>query len=308
MPRSRALLSLLLALASSPAGADDLEPQIGDLRQGARLYRLHCAHCHGVDRNGKGYLARTLKDPAPRNLRDPSFLLRRSDEDLLTVITQGGGAVAAHFTMPNFGGQLEVLDAWDLIAVLRQDQPRLSEYFPDASRYVAKGYLLKQEAVVRLQAAFGELSEGEREITVIAIYGGDPVPPGGPERVPHEPRALATLNPKKKLGYMAFAEVQVPGAGRRSWTAFALSPAGEIRKLAPLDIPDDKARTKAQAALAGFEGQGGKPAGVTAAYPQLVSKADGAPSPKELGRAYARALEGILQYEHDEKDRFKPAQ
>lgn len=308
MPRSRALLPLLLALASSPAWADDAEPQIGDLRQGARLYRLHCSHCHGVDRNGKGYLARTLKDPTPRNLRDPSFLLRRSDEDLLTVITQGGGAVAAHFTMPNFGGQLELLDAWDLIAILRQDQPKISDYFPDASRYVAKGYLLKQDAVARLQVAFGELSEEERELTVIAVYGGDSVPPAGPERVPHDPRALAALNPKKKLGYMAFAEVQVPGLGRRAWTAFALSPSGELRKLAPVDVPEDKARAKALSALAGFEGQGGKPAPGTAAYPPLVSKVDGAPAAKEFSRSYARAIEGILQYERDEKDRFKPAQ
>ncbi len=306
MLRSRtAVFVLLLSAASVPAWASDPEPLLGDLRQGARLYRLHCSHCHGVDRNGKGYLARTLKDPAPRNLRDPSFLLRRADEDLLTVITQGGGAVAAHFTMPNFGGQLELLDAWDLIAVLRQEQPRLKDYFPDAARYLARGYLLRPEAVARLQAAVGSFPEEEREVTVIAVYGGE-APVAAPERIALDPRSLASVNPKKKLGYVVFSDMQWPGTGRRFWAALVLGPGAEIRQLAPVDLPEDKGAAKVRAAMSAFEGQGGRPP-AGGGYPQLAS-GDGAQAPMELARAYARALEGILHFERDEKDRFRPAQ
>ena len=66
---------------------------------GATVYAARCALCHGPQGKGDGPAAAAL-NPKPRNHTDGTYMNSRTDEDLLTVIRDGKGA------MPKWGGIL----------------------------------------------------------------------------------------------------------------------------------------------------------------------------------------------------------
>jgi mono/diheme cytochrome c family protein len=61
---------------------------------GAEIYTQRCALCHGPGGHGDGPAAAGL-NPKPRNHTDGSYMNARTDEDLLTVIREGKGAMPA---------------------------------------------------------------------------------------------------------------------------------------------------------------------------------------------------------------------
>ncbi|MGI9205802.1 MAG: c-type cytochrome [Woeseiaceae bacterium] len=75
------LVALILFLLSPIAKAQSpLDPlTAGDLADGERLFRIHCARCHGIDgAGGEG-----------SNLARPSLQYANDDEDLITLIEDG---------------------------------------------------------------------------------------------------------------------------------------------------------------------------------------------------------------------------
>jgi mono/diheme cytochrome c family protein len=64
----------------------------GDL--GAQVYAQRCALCHGSAGKGDGPAAASL-NPKPRNHTDGSYMNAQTDEQLLTVIRDGKGAMPA---------------------------------------------------------------------------------------------------------------------------------------------------------------------------------------------------------------------
>lgn len=79
------------------AGADPTEAA-----EAARLYRRHCAACHGVEGRGDGFNAPHLPSP-PTNHADPELMGRRPDDTLYDGIHAGGWVLDGTGRMPAFG-------------------------------------------------------------------------------------------------------------------------------------------------------------------------------------------------------------
>lgn len=61
---------------------------------GAKVYADRCALCHGAGGHGDGPASAGL-DPKPRNHTDGTYMNARTDDDLLSVIRDGKGAMPA---------------------------------------------------------------------------------------------------------------------------------------------------------------------------------------------------------------------
>ena len=62
--------------------------------EGAAIFKQRCALCHGPDGRGDGPGAKGLKPP-PRNYHDHEYMNSMTDEQLLTTIRNGKGAMPA---------------------------------------------------------------------------------------------------------------------------------------------------------------------------------------------------------------------
>jgi mono/diheme cytochrome c family protein len=94
-------------------------PALGyNAREGAVVYRHYCSTCHGNEGHGDGFNAYNL-DPKPRDLADPAFQSKRSDEDLVTVIRSGGGAAGLSTGMPPWGRTLSERKVRNVVDFLR---------------------------------------------------------------------------------------------------------------------------------------------------------------------------------------------
>ena len=67
--------------------------------EGKKLYQTRCATCHGPKGKGEGMLAKTLK-PKPRDHTNPEWHDSVTDEEIATVIHDGGQAAGLSATMP----------------------------------------------------------------------------------------------------------------------------------------------------------------------------------------------------------------
>jgi mono/diheme cytochrome c family protein len=303
-----ALAAPALVLAAAPIVPAPAVPAAlqGDADHGAALYRLHCAACHGPGGRGDGLLSRSLTAPRPADLRDPPLLLQRGDPELFEAIARGGRSAGLHPTMPGFEDSLDPLDVWDLVALLRRDQPAITDFFPDAARYTARTYTLDRASLARLAPLLGELSPAECQVPVVAVFGGKR-PADGPVFVPQDPRALDTLEPRRKLGYLTFVTVQTPWAERPAALALAFDREGFITHVrADLEGLAPAERARAEKIFASFVGLGGK------AYDYEDFKAPRVPSgqaaeasklAKGFTRAYYRALEGAVMFDKEERER-----
>ena len=80
------------------------------LAEGAALYRVYCAVCHGADGGGDSVLAEYL--PSLPDLRSP-VVARRPDGRLYGVILRGG------FRMPAYGDALSAGERWAVVHHVR---------------------------------------------------------------------------------------------------------------------------------------------------------------------------------------------
>jgi mono/diheme cytochrome c family protein len=77
------------------------------LRQGASLFAINCAHCHGVHGNGDGPVAGYLKE-MPANLQALE-VQRKPEIELYAIVTSGKDA------MPPFRGELSAQERWAIV-------------------------------------------------------------------------------------------------------------------------------------------------------------------------------------------------
>ncbi len=96
--------ALLLSAVLMTCAAAQAEPA----RQGDRLYREHCARCHGARADGDTPIARVVKPP-PTDLRRT----RLNDAQIREIVALGGEGVGRSPIMPIWGFQLssEEIDA-----------------------------------------------------------------------------------------------------------------------------------------------------------------------------------------------------
>lgn len=90
----------------------------GSLPEGARLYALYCASCHGARGDGDGPVARGL-DPRPARHSDGAYMNALSDEHLHRVIAEGGAAVGKSPLMAPWAGTLDDAQIRSVVAFLR---------------------------------------------------------------------------------------------------------------------------------------------------------------------------------------------
>ena len=88
--------------------------------QAAAMFAQTCAVCHGMNGKGDGQMAQNL-NPKPRDYTDPAWQASVTDEQIKTIIMEGGQAVGKSATMPaqktQLAGKPEVLDA--LVRLIR---------------------------------------------------------------------------------------------------------------------------------------------------------------------------------------------
>jgi hypothetical protein len=289
----RLLGSVLVLCLSSVALAETTVK--GDRENGATLFRVQCAACHGVDGQGGGPMASKLPLPVG-NLRGSAFLATRSDDDLRAAILKGIKPKEGVAIMPA-APWLNSLELADIIAFLRHGELRVADFFPEGQFLIAKNYPFDKSEQDRLQKLVGHsLSAAETRITVVSIYGDGH--PGGPDAVPDDPVQLDKLAPNDCKGYLVFAEL--PQDRSRALYGIALDREGAVRKVQSASGLQNAALDKPYQA---FLGLGDKKA---PARLKVKAKGRGAPTAAEIkafNDAYARALVGIGLADRDEKDR-----
>jgi cytochrome c553 len=138
------LLALSLACASAcgkgdkppppTSGSPNAKPESGPRAgggasdadaQAAAIFRDTCSMCHGMNGKGDGQMAQSL-NPKPRDYTDAAWQASVTDEQIKTIIMEGGQAVGKSPTMPaqkqQLAGKPEVLDA--LVRLIRGFGPQ----------------------------------------------------------------------------------------------------------------------------------------------------------------------------------------
>jgi len=90
----------------------------GNATAGKELYTSLCTRCHGERGKGEGPDGATLATK-PRNFTDCARMHALNDEDLLTVIKEGGPARQLSKDMPPWGAALQDQQVTDLVAYVR---------------------------------------------------------------------------------------------------------------------------------------------------------------------------------------------
>jgi mono/diheme cytochrome c family protein len=294
-----ALVFGLPALASAESA-----PLLGDVHRGAQLYRLNCASCHGAEGRGDGLMARSLT-PSPGMVVGTELNLTRTDGALYKLLHDGGSAEQLSARMPAFGDALGELELWDLVAFVRHGSYRVTDFFPNAGRYLIKRYTLDTYARQRLSQTFGSPPTADQaNIEVATVFNGDRAPGTPATLEADDPVTLDSLKPRDRIGYVVFVNAQLPLDSKPLPVAIATDRDGKIVKVVSTAGLDDAAR---DAYLQGYVGQGHKGAHAPLIAPKLArgKKARPSENAKLLGfdAAYARAMEAATQYDKEERDR-----
>ncbi len=105
------LLAGVMAAWLGSAAADPEEARVA--------FRRYCAACHGMEGRGDGPNAPSLGETQPRDLTDPGYMGKLSDDHLRKVIAEGGRSVDRSPFMPAFGRTLPGEKLRDLVAYVR---------------------------------------------------------------------------------------------------------------------------------------------------------------------------------------------
>lgn len=92
-----------------------------DPNEGKQWYYSYCIACHGWTLQGNGPVAIDL-NPRPRTLTKGSYMNKKSNLELFTVIKGGGPAVDLSSSMPDWGNILMDQDIWNVVAFIRAMQ------------------------------------------------------------------------------------------------------------------------------------------------------------------------------------------
>ena len=88
---------------------------LANREKGRALYKGRCILCHGPEGDGKGKMAKIIKNPPPFDFR----VSRSPDQYLLQIISKGGEAMGRSPKMPIFGEELGEQDIRNLIAYIK---------------------------------------------------------------------------------------------------------------------------------------------------------------------------------------------
>lgn len=85
-----------------------------------QTFDFYCAQCHGTAGDGKGI--NVTKDFAtdPRNFTNKEDMEKRSDDDIRSVIKDGGPAISKSPLMPPWGNTLSAKEVEELVVYIRK--------------------------------------------------------------------------------------------------------------------------------------------------------------------------------------------
>jgi len=89
-----------------------------DPNEGKQWYYTYCIACHGWTLQGNGPNAYDIY-PRPRVLTKGSYMNKKTNLELFTIIKGGGEAVDLSLSMPSWGNYLQDQDIWNVIAWIR---------------------------------------------------------------------------------------------------------------------------------------------------------------------------------------------
>jgi hypothetical protein len=266
---SQTALPLLLALATDA-------PLLGDVAHGEEL----------------------LKEAGGSVRVDGAWINRYPDETILKLLQSGKDG------FPEIESD-NVLDQWDVLAVLRARNSDLRDLAPDATHVYVAETKLDDNAQKRLteQARIpsDSLQTNRRVFVVYAIKDDDGVTSDRRQFVTaKEPRKRDKLKRDKKLGYVVFATLPGFRDGKHE-VAFAIDKDIRITRAIVRDARGDAPDDLNQAAQR-FLGKGAR-----GKYEELkaggAGKAVGELS-TPLSRAFLQAAEAVYMFEVDERDYF----
>lgn len=123
-----------------------------DLKEGNRLYMIHCGICHGAKLDGNGPLYASGKYVAmPANLKGPAYI-SMSEGKMYHAIMYGKNA------MGSYASQLDAKQRWQVIAYIRSQQ---IEGGSTGASLITAGEAPKMEVVKAESHGEEEHSEGE---------------------------------------------------------------------------------------------------------------------------------------------------
>lgn len=236
--------AVLGTVPAAAAGQDEGVPFVGDVTNGTRLYRVHCAVCHGFKGTGKGPALSTLKTQ-PADHADGSLMNALDNQLVFRAIQMGCRGVGCAGAMPAFADEIDKLSTWDLVAFLRTLHLPLAAFFPRVDQYLVKSYTIgqvgdrdfKEGQKERLKKVLKKMPAGkDLTQTVFTLFRANRRR-SSPELVSQEPRELAKLNKGNKIGYVLFMTLEGP-RGREVPVGLGLDTDYEITKLvATVDDP-----------------------------------------------------------------------
>jgi mono/diheme cytochrome c family protein len=298
------IFCLLVFLSCSPAFGETQDVNVGDVAGGAKLYRVHCAVCHGLDGSGKGPAWNSIKT-TPADHRDGSIMNGLDDELLFRIIQAGCRGASCSPAMPAFGDVLDVLQLWDLVAYLRTLHLPLAVFFPGADQYVFKRYAIGQTGnqefrdgqMERVRKVLKTFTPEDLTHTVFVLFRS-PKKRTSLELVPQEPKKLAELKKENKLGYVTFLDLEI-STGIKSPVALALDVNFTILKLVAV-TNDLNLAADLNSRLEKYAGLGKR--GENPEFKVAKDKAAAAWD-KAVTRAYFLSVESANDYELEERDR-----
>jgi cytochrome c oxidase cbb3-type subunit 3 len=89
-----------------------------DPNEGKQWYYTYCIACHGWTLQGNGPSAYDIH-PRPRILTKGSYMNKKTNLELFTIIKGGGEAVDLSTSMPSWGNYLQDQDIWNVVAWIR---------------------------------------------------------------------------------------------------------------------------------------------------------------------------------------------
>lgn len=272
LPLSAAAV-LALLVTTLPARAAEEPVLVGDPVHGRRLFAEHCG------------------EAAARATLSSEQMASMQDEQLQAAFAEGR-CVDSKKTFDT--SDVDYLDAWDMVAFVRTRHLRLSDFFPDASRYIQKEYEIDQYGRDRLQTALGRVPDDLTHV-VFTFYDFEGEK-GDLSFVPQDPIMLDELDVDKKTGYLVFVPLET--SDYTGEVAVAFDPAYNITGL-QVHRTQEGAEVLNQK-LAAYIGKGGR---TQTGRLDVPKRGPGADIERAVSRAYLLAREAATMFVRDERAR-----
>lgn len=103
-------MSRLSIMAAMIFGLSLLAGGSAQAAEAKQLFDFYCAQCHGLTGKGDGANVTEHFKTDPRNFTNVEEMKKLSEADVVTVITDGGGAISKSELMPPWGKTISKAD------------------------------------------------------------------------------------------------------------------------------------------------------------------------------------------------------